>query len=344
MKKYLLPKDGSFYKANLHCHSTFSDGHLSPEEIKKAYLEHGYSVIAYTDHDVMIDHSDLNDERFLALRGFEMEINEQKPWGEAKTCHICCIALDPDNHTQPMWHRSGKYVFKQSKPYMDRIVFDETEPDYEREYTPEKISEAMQIARKKGFFVTYNHPSWSGETYEQYGKYEGMNALEICNYGSYEAGWTGDYCPKVYDDILRTGKRIFAVAGDDNHNNPEGGQTPPFHDSFGGFTVIKAKSLDYRTVTKALEDGDCYASMGPEIYELFIEDGHIHVVCSPVKRVILAYGRRHACFSRTAPDGKYFTEYDFPIDLEKDVYFRLELCDEKGRHAATRAYWCEDLK
>ena len=37
MKKYLLPKCGNDYKANLHCHSTISDGKLTPEEIKEAY-------------------------------------------------------------------------------------------------------------------------------------------------------------------------------------------------------------------------------------------------------------------------------------------------------------------
>ena len=37
MRKYLLPKDGNFYKANLHCHTTVSDGRLTPEEVKNAY-------------------------------------------------------------------------------------------------------------------------------------------------------------------------------------------------------------------------------------------------------------------------------------------------------------------
>ncbi len=59
MKKYLLPENGSFYKANLHCHSTVSDAKLTPEEIKKAYMEHGYSIVAYTDHDVLVPHNDL---------------------------------------------------------------------------------------------------------------------------------------------------------------------------------------------------------------------------------------------------------------------------------------------
>ena len=34
MKYYLLPEKGSFYKANLHCHTTVSDGRKSPAEIE----------------------------------------------------------------------------------------------------------------------------------------------------------------------------------------------------------------------------------------------------------------------------------------------------------------------
>ena len=49
MKKYLLPKDGNFYKANLHVHSTYSDGRWMPKEIKKAYMEKG--LIIFTDPD-----------------------------------------------------------------------------------------------------------------------------------------------------------------------------------------------------------------------------------------------------------------------------------------------------
>ena len=34
MKKYLLPENGKFYKANLHMHTNVSDGQMSPEETK----------------------------------------------------------------------------------------------------------------------------------------------------------------------------------------------------------------------------------------------------------------------------------------------------------------------
>lgn len=44
MRKYLLPKDGNFYKSNLHVRSVISDGAKTPEEVKKIYMDRGYSV------------------------------------------------------------------------------------------------------------------------------------------------------------------------------------------------------------------------------------------------------------------------------------------------------------
>ena len=76
MKKYLLQKNGSFYKTNLHCHTTLSDGRLSPLEVKELYKSLGYSAVAFTDHDILIDQKELCDEDFIALNGFEVEINE----------------------------------------------------------------------------------------------------------------------------------------------------------------------------------------------------------------------------------------------------------------------------
>ena len=89
---YLLPKEGTYYKANLHCHTTFSDGRLTPEEVKKAYQEQGYSVVAYTDHRNYQWHKELTDDRFLALAAMEVDMNEHyKASGDfsrVKTYHI----------------------------------------------------------------------------------------------------------------------------------------------------------------------------------------------------------------------------------------------------------------
>ena len=137
MKKYLLPEGGQFYKANLHCHSTVSDGKLTPEEIKMHYMAHGYCVVAYTDHDIMIPHDELADENFLPLHGYEMEINEywDGDFSLTKTCHMCLIALEPDNLKQVCWHREN-YLFGNAPKYRAQAQFYEKEPDYVRTYSP----------------------------------------------------------------------------------------------------------------------------------------------------------------------------------------------------------------
>ena len=75
MKTYLLPQEGQFYKANLHAHTIMSDGHDTPEEVKEIFQRMGYSIVAYTDHDLFVDRSHLCDEHFLALNGLELAIN-----------------------------------------------------------------------------------------------------------------------------------------------------------------------------------------------------------------------------------------------------------------------------
>ena len=336
MKKYLLPESGNFYKANLHCHSTVSDGKWTPEQIKRNYMAQGYSVVAYTDHDVMVPHHELSDESFLALTGYEMEINEPKdPQNprKRKTCHLCYIALDKNEPPQVCWHREKYAALGNAANYHGVVKFDETLPDYERTYSHECINDMIKKGREGGFFVTYNHPVWSLENYENYIGYEGMNAMEICNFGCIAAGWF-DYNPMVYDDILTSGKRIFCIAADDNHN----GSTP---DSFGGFTVIKAEKLEYETVTKALLDGHFYASQGPEIHALWMEDGYIHVKCSPAAEIYFNTGVRRAA-RLVAGEGESLTEATFPVKKEYG-YVRLTVVDAAGKPANTNAYFVDEL-
>ena len=72
MKKELIPAGQAQFKANLHCHSVYSDGALTPAQLKEVYMAQGYSAIAFTDHDVFIPHPELTDEHFVALNGYEM--------------------------------------------------------------------------------------------------------------------------------------------------------------------------------------------------------------------------------------------------------------------------------
>lgn len=333
MKKYLLPETGSFYKANLHCHTTISDGKWTPEEVKKNYMENGYSVVAYTDHNVLVPHYELAEENFLPLNGIEININSDDYKGKyGKTCHFCAIAIEPDNIKQPCFHRE-KYFVGKGAEYKSKIVFDETKPDYERVYNPDCVNEFMKEFRDNGFFVTYNHPTWSMESYNDYINYHHMHAMEICNFECVSIGHD-EHNSKEYDEMLKSGKRIYCVATDDNHNNPG------TESSFGGFTMIKADKLEYKAITKALVDGNFYASEGPMINELWIEDKKIHIKCEPAVEIYMKTAYR---FTKVKKGFGYpVTEAAF--DLRGDEgYIRLVIVDKEGKRAYTNAYFTDKL-
>jgi len=334
MKKYLLPENGNFYKANLHAHSKVSDGNLTPEDLKKLYMENGYSILAYTDHDVLVPHNDLTDENFLALNGYEMEMNDfEDPFWLTKTCHLCLIALEPDNFKQVCFSGTN-YMFGNSPKYADKVEFHQDSANFVRSHTPECINKIIKSGREKGFFVTYNHPSWSLEDYSDYINYENMHAMEICNFDAFFNGYL-DYNPRVYDDMLRANKRIYCIATDDNHNYTA--------DSFGGFTVIKAENLEYRTITKALEEGHFYASQGPEIKELWYEDGKLHIKCSPAARIDFSSGIRWTHPVIASEDESVDYACCDIAGLPEHTYVRITVTDHSGKHANTNAYFIDEL-
>ena len=338
MKKYLLPPKNA-YKANLHCHTNISDGKLSPKEIKEAYKANGYSIVAYTDHDILIPHPELRDENFLPLNSFEAEFDEasDKFFGLIKTCHLCFIALDEDNVTMPFFHRT-KYLGGNGKSYLDKVKFDENMPDFERNYSPECINEAIRIAREKGFFITYNHPVWSLERFERYTKYHGMHAMEIYNGSSITAGFD-DSNSHVYDEMLLQGQHIGCIGADDNHNGKP--FDSPMCDSFKAFTVIKADKLEYKSVTDALLRGDYYASTGPEISEIYYEDGYITVKCPSAEKITMSSGYR--CSGAVYREkGKRLTEAKFYVK-DRGTFVRFCVYDKYGRCANSRAYFHSEI-
>ena len=61
-------KTGNWYKGNLHCHSTNSDGKLSPKEVVDLFKENGYSFLCFSDHDIYTDYrSEFDSEDFCPV-------------------------------------------------------------------------------------------------------------------------------------------------------------------------------------------------------------------------------------------------------------------------------------
>ncbi len=329
MRQYLLPNEGQFYKANLHCHSTVSDGRGTPEQMKECYKSHGYQILAITDHEIVADHSDLTDPDFLMLTGFEYAFLEPlDDWRDAETLEINFFARDPHNTTQFCFtparclHNSKEDIEKAN------IVGDL----YPREYSFESVQHVIDEGVKHGYIASINHPSYSYIKPEFFGKFKNIFAMEICNQGCLYP--CNEYNTQMYDEVLRMGNKISCIGADDNHwfdiYDDKEDIRPWAH------TMIKAKSLTYDDVFAALENGDFYASQGPRIEELYIEDGKVYIKTSKAKVIAMQTGgRRYKTVH--APAGEDVTEAVF--DVPDDNYIRFDVVDGYGRHANTRGYF-----
>ena len=83
-------------KFDLHCHSYYSDGELSPTEVVKLALEQGITHLALTDHDTLagLDEAQLaaQDHGLNFIKGVELSCN----W-ESQLLHIVGLNVDPKN-------------------------------------------------------------------------------------------------------------------------------------------------------------------------------------------------------------------------------------------------------
>ena len=340
MKQYLLPNKGKFYKACLHVHSRVSDGNREPEEIKEEYMAHGYSIVAFSDHDVMVPHNDLTDENFLALTAVEVSVNSRKDddFDYVETIHFNVFSRDPEKTFFACF--DAGYVWMTRTP---QYVTDELrEKSYTRHWGMEHFNEMFELCNKDDCLVMLNHPVWSQMRYNDYIDMKGLWGVECYNHESYKFGFEDTMTP--IDDLLRKGERVIPTATDDAHRA---------WGSFGGWMMIKSEALRYEDVFDAMKRGDLYASTGPEIKELWIENGKVHVETSPCLKIVLSTERR-TIFKSYARDGETITwgEYDINnyiarsrqgVGIDKN-YFRITVTDEWGRKAYSRAYFLDELE
>ena len=327
--KHLFLENGTFYKANLHAHTHLSDGALSPYEIKTLYKENGYDIVAFTDHEVLVDHSHLSDSTFLALNGYEMSFCQAgRSTPKRATCHLNLIAKSSAVKEQIAFDASFLNQAQQTLPLFYNGA------SMQREYSTDCINEVLSLCANAGFFPVLNHPFWSLQSESEFSLLEGLQGVEVYNHLCRLNG-SEDRSARALDAFLRAGKRPLPIAADDNHNHLS--QADPCYDSFGGFEMICAASLSYDAVIEALEAGHAYASTGPRIESLTSEDGYICFHTTPVREVRLLSDVRPNAAVLLAHPGESITHGALKIP-DACTYVRFECIDSEGNTAYTRAY------
>ena len=88
---------GAALNADMHCHSTVSDGLLAPAEVVRRAHANGVELLALTDHDELSGLAEARETAAeLGLRfidGVEVSVS----WGDDTTVHIVGLGVDPGN-------------------------------------------------------------------------------------------------------------------------------------------------------------------------------------------------------------------------------------------------------
>lgn len=83
--------------ADLHCHSTYSDGLLAPADLVLRAQGNGVELLALTDHDeiggLAEARATADEVKLRFVDGVEVSIS----WGDDQTVHIVGLAVDPAN-------------------------------------------------------------------------------------------------------------------------------------------------------------------------------------------------------------------------------------------------------
>ena len=81
---------------DLHCHSTRSDGLLTPADVVRRAASRGVDVLALTDHDEVAGLEEAREAARAAgisfIDGSELSVT----WG-GETVHVVALGIDPDN-------------------------------------------------------------------------------------------------------------------------------------------------------------------------------------------------------------------------------------------------------
>ncbi|MEI6500953.1 MAG: CehA/McbA family metallohydrolase [Armatimonadota bacterium] len=170
---------GQWYKANLHAHTTQSDGKLSPAEVAIHYRRQGYDVLAITDHERVVPCAELCAHDFLCLEGLEIGSGRSETGGNF---HIVGLGLPVGFAGYPTDH-------------------------------PQATLDALAAAGGLGFIA---HPYWSCLVAHDLLGLKNCLGIELINYGC-EIEIGKGVSTVHWEDLLVRGERYLGLGVDDGH-------------------------------------------------------------------------------------------------------------------------------
>ncbi|HEU5316175.1 MAG TPA: CehA/McbA family metallohydrolase [Chloroflexota bacterium] len=169
-------------RGNLHCHTTQSDGRLSPQDTIDWFANAGYQLLALTDHNTVTDPSGLDARGMCLLTSSEVTAQGGELGG---SYHLISLGLPTGAALPPVTAH---------------------------------VAESVARLREQGALVFIAHPHWSGLSVADLtaGTRAGAAGIEIYNGGTVLDSRKGEALTH-WDEGLGRGERWWGIAVDDTH-------------------------------------------------------------------------------------------------------------------------------
>lgn len=196
----------------------------------------------------------------------------------------------------------------------------------QREKWCESPQSCIDTMRACGGLAILAHPHWSLNTLDTMRSLKNVTAAEIYNTVS-GTPWNGVRADSsnILDIASTNGVFFHYVAADDAH----------FYngDACRSYIMVQTEELSQKAILEAIQAGRFYASQGPRIHQITVENDTVTVECSPVSRAVF---ESHLIWSDDrCKMGDGMTKIVYPRsdygDGEKFV--RVHLTDAQGNQA-----------
>lgn len=170
---------GSWYRGNVHTHSTNSDGRKSVVDAVGWYQDHGYDFMALTDHRVLSDTQALSTDKFITIPGMEMH--------------------GPDPDLGVNYHILGLGIHS-----------------FERSSDEWTAQEAIDRVNADGGVAVLAHPYWLGQSAYDMRNLHGFIGMEVFN-SICDIDRAKGHSDAQWDNYCNTYGLTWGLATDDSH-------------------------------------------------------------------------------------------------------------------------------
>ena len=291
------------FKANLHTHTTVSDGRLSPDDICKRYYDAGYGILASTDHRKTNKIGLIDNPGLTLISG--MEIHPRGPRGIE--LHIVALNV-PENFENPS-----------DLPYQD----------------------AINKVRQAGGECILAHPYWCGLTSVDIMEIKNIIGIEVYNAACRYNGKALQI--QIWDELLDAGYFLPAIAVDDTHFESDlfCGWTMIFAADNSVASIMESlKNGTYYSstgpkFTKISLKGRTFSIECSPVDDIIFICNRNHGASLSTKYSEMVHSKRHATDNMPK-----LTSFESDIFETSDItYVRCQVIDSQGRYAWTNPFY-----